>query len=104
MTLYPITKCTPERAVDIIEMVGTDRIMANSAGDWGKSNPLAVPEMIQEMKRRGHAEEAILKVVYDNPLAFFRQSARWQEWDEEKTTQRRKVAKKPRESSTAGKQ
>src|SRR5947207_5623236 len=30
MTLYPTTKCTPERAVDIIEMFGTDRIMANS--------------------------------------------------------------------------
>src|SRR5216684_382314 len=63
----------------IREMVGTDRIMANSAGDWGKSNPLAVPEMIQEMKRRGHGEEAIRKVVYENPLAFFRQSVRWQE-------------------------
>src|SRR5947208_6512137 len=55
MTLYPTTKCTPERAVDILEMVGTDRIMANSAGDWGKSNPLAVPELILEMRRRGHS-------------------------------------------------
>ena len=53
MTLYPITKCTPARAADIIEMVGTERIMANSAGDWGKSDPLAVPELIQEMQRRG---------------------------------------------------
>src|SRR5262249_40257853 len=79
MTLYPTTKCTPERAVDIIEMVGTERILANSAGDWGKSNPLAVPEFIQEMKRRGHAEVLIRKVVYDNPLTFFRQSVRWQE-------------------------
>jgi predicted metal-dependent TIM-barrel fold hydrolase len=80
MTLYPMTKCTPERAADILEMVGTDRIMANSAGDWGKSNPLAVPELIQEMKRRGHGEELIRRVVYENPLAFFRQSARWQAW------------------------
>ena len=40
MTLYPTTKCTPARAVDILEMVGTDRIMVNSAGDWGKSDPL----------------------------------------------------------------
>ena len=39
MTLYPTTKCTPERAADILEMVGTERIMANSAGDWGKSEP-----------------------------------------------------------------
>ena len=36
--------------------------------------------MIQEMKRRGHADSAIRKVVYDNPLTFFRQCARWQEW------------------------
>jgi predicted metal-dependent TIM-barrel fold hydrolase len=81
MTLYPITKCTPQRAVDIIEMVGTEHIMANSAGDWGKSNPLNVPEFIQEMKRRGHSEEVIRKVVYENPLRFFRQSRRWQDWE-----------------------
>jgi hypothetical protein len=54
--------------------------MANSAGDWGKSNPLAVPEFILEMRRRGHAESAIRKIVYDNPLAFWRQSNRWAEW------------------------
>lgn len=81
MTLYPTTKCTPARAVDIIEMVGTDRIMANSAGDWGKSDPLAVPAFIQEMKRRGHSEEDIQKVVLHNPLTFFRQANRWQEWE-----------------------
>src|SRR5260370_226188 len=83
MTLYPVTKCTPERAADILEMVGNERILANSAGDWGKSNPLAVPEFIQEMKRRGHAEAIIRKVVYDNPLAFFRQCSRWQDWPED---------------------
>lgn len=77
MTLYPITKCTPARAADIIEMVGTDRIVVNSAGDWGKSDPLAVPEFIQEMKRRGHPEAVIRKIVFDNPLAFFSQSNRW---------------------------
>jgi predicted metal-dependent TIM-barrel fold hydrolase len=97
MTLYPTTKCTPERAADIVEMVGTERIMANSAGDWGKSNPLAVPEFIQEMKRRGHAEETIRKVTYDNPLAFFRQAVRWQDWPEFTTktqrTQRRQEEK-----------
>ncbi len=79
MTLYPTTKCTPARAADIIEMVGTDRIMVNSAGDWGKSDPLAVPEFMLEMRRRGHAEEVIRKVVHENPLAFWRQCARWQD-------------------------
>jgi predicted metal-dependent TIM-barrel fold hydrolase len=79
MTLYPTTKCTPERAVDIIEMVGTERIMVNSAGDWGKSDPLAVPAFIQEMKRRGHSESVIRKIVFDNPLAFWRQANNWKE-------------------------
>jgi predicted metal-dependent TIM-barrel fold hydrolase len=80
MTLYPTTKCTPARAVDILEMVGTDRIMVNSAGDWGKSDPLAVPEFILEMRRRGNSEETIRKVVYDNPLAFWRQCHRIKDW------------------------
>ncbi len=80
MTLYPTTKCTPARAADIIEMVGAERIMVNSAGDWGVSDPLAVPQFMLEMRRRGHSEGLIRQVVYDNPLAFWRQCARWQEW------------------------
>lgn len=78
MTLYPITKCTPARAADMVELYGTDRILVNSAGDWGHSDPLAVPEFIFEMRRRGHDEATIRKVVHDNPLAFFAQSARFQ--------------------------
>jgi predicted metal-dependent TIM-barrel fold hydrolase len=47
MTLYPVTKCTPERAVDMIETFGSDRIMADSAGDWGPSNPMKLPDLIR---------------------------------------------------------
>ncbi len=82
MTLYPTTKCTPARSADIVEMFGTERIMVNSAGDWGVSNPLAVPEFIQEMKRRGHADSIIKKIVFDNPLGFFENSNRWHSWSE----------------------
>ena len=74
MTLYPITKCTPARAVDIIELHGTDRLCVNSAGDWGPSKPTAVPDLILEMRRRGHDENLIRKVVFDNPRTFFSQS------------------------------
>lgn len=74
MTLYPTTKCTPARAADIIEMYGDERIMVNSAGDWGPSNPLAVPDFIQEMRQRGHSEKQIRKIVYENPLKFFSQA------------------------------
>jgi predicted metal-dependent TIM-barrel fold hydrolase len=59
-------------------MWGDDRIMVNSAGDWGPSNPLAVPDFIQEMRRRGHGEAKIRNVVYENPLAFFRQCERFE--------------------------
>lgn len=83
MTLYPTTKCTPQRAADIIEMYGTERIMVNSAGDWGPSDPLAVPKFIQEMKRRGHSEAVIRRLVLENPLTFFRQCRRWpRAWEE----------------------
>lgn len=78
MTLYPTTKCTPARAADIIERYGDERIMVNSAGDWGPSNPVSVPDFIQEMRRRGHTEAKIRKVVYENPLEFFGQCKRFE--------------------------
>jgi predicted metal-dependent TIM-barrel fold hydrolase len=74
MTLYPVTKCTPSRAADMIERYGPERLLVNSAGDWGPSKPTAVPDFILEMRRRGHAESLIRRIVYDNPLEFFSQS------------------------------
>ena len=74
MTLYPVTKCTPQRAADIIEMYGPERLLVNSAGDWGPSKPTAVPDFVLEMRRRGHPESLIQKIVYDNPISFFGQS------------------------------
>ncbi|MEM9186502.1 MAG: TatD family hydrolase [Planctomycetota bacterium] len=71
MTLYPVSKCTPERACDMVERYGAERLMVNSAGDWGPSKPTAVPDFIFEMRRRGHTESLIRRVVYDNPLEFF---------------------------------
>jgi len=77
MTLYPDTKCTPQRAVDIFEMHGTERLWINSAGDWGNSDPLAVPKAQIEMKSRGHTLESVKKVSFDNPLRFLSQSGRF---------------------------
>lgn len=78
MTLYPETKCTTQRAADIIEMYGTDRIWMNSAGDWGHSDPLAVPKARLEMRRRGHSDATIDKVTLENPKTFLGQSGRFQ--------------------------
>ena len=74
MTLYPVTKCTPQRAADMIEKYGPERLMANSAGDWGPSKPTAIPDLIFELRRRGHDEALIRRVVYENPITFFRNS------------------------------
>ena len=74
MTLYPVSKCTPARAADMVEMFSPHRLLVNSAGDWGPSKPTAVPDFILEMRRRGHPSELIQQVVYENPLEFFRQS------------------------------
>src|SRR5687767_8891309 len=57
MTLYPESKCTPARAIDILDMYGTERIWMNSACDWGISIPLAVPRTALEARKRGHAED-----------------------------------------------
>ncbi len=99
MTLYPVTKCTPARAADIIEMYGDDHIMVNSASDWGPSNPLAVPNFIQEMRRRGHSETKIKKVVYDNPLEFFRQSRRFQFTPPDTLTMQKEKGQRKKETS-----
>ncbi|MEM6690500.1 MAG: TatD family hydrolase, partial [Planctomycetota bacterium] len=69
MTLYPTTKCTPARAADMIAKYQGERLLANSAGDWGPSKPTAVPDLIFEMRRRGMESSIIQKVVYDNPIA-----------------------------------
>jgi predicted metal-dependent TIM-barrel fold hydrolase len=77
MTLYPHTKVSYERAADIIETHGPDRIYVNSACDWGHSVPSSVPRFIFEMRRRKHSNETIRKVVYENPIAFLSQSPKF---------------------------
>lgn len=78
ITLYPNTKVSPMRAVDMIEMHGAERICVASACDWGASEPVAIPQFVLEMRRRGHPERLIRKVVYENPIAFLGQSPKFQ--------------------------
>lgn len=78
LTLYPQTKVSPERAIDILEMYGTERICVASACDWGPSVPVAVPEFALAMRRRGHAESLIRQVIYHNPAEFLGQSPKFQ--------------------------
>jgi predicted metal-dependent TIM-barrel fold hydrolase len=77
MTLYPDTKVTPQRAADIIEMYGRERIWINSAGDWGPSDPLAVPKARLEMAARGHSIDDIDRISFENPKLFLSQSGKF---------------------------
>jgi len=73
MTLYPESKCSPARSVDLLESYGSERLWLNSACDWGVSIPLNVPYTALEMKRRGWSAEDIDKVIYQNPIQFLSQ-------------------------------
>tara|TARA_B100000809_G_scaffold152962_2_gene150344 strand:+ start:1516 stop:2322 length:807 start_codon:yes stop_codon:yes gene_type:complete len=73
LTLYPNTKMAMDRAVDIVEIYGSERLCVNSACDWGPSVPLAVPAFAMAMRRRGHGAELIEQIVHANPAAFFGQ-------------------------------
>ena len=77
ITLYPDSKVSPARAIDILEQYGQERIWLNSACDWGHSIPLNVCYTAMEMRRRGHAAARVDKVIYRNPLKFMSQSPKF---------------------------
>ncbi len=77
ITLYPESKASPQRAVDMIETISAQRVWLNSACDWGHSDPLSVPKAAIEMRRRGHSSAAIDRLVYGNPLEFLSQSPKF---------------------------
>jgi predicted metal-dependent TIM-barrel fold hydrolase len=80
-TIYPFTKMGNERMVEIVKQYGTERIMINSAADWGISDPLAVPKTAALMKEHGIADEAIRLVTYQNAITAFGQSGQMEEAD-----------------------
>ncbi len=73
-TIYPFTKMGNERMVEIVKKYGPERIMINSAADWGISDPLAIPKTAALMKMKGIADEAIRLVTYQNAIDAFAQS------------------------------
>ncbi len=74
ITLYPESKCTPARAIDMIEIYGGENLWLNCACDWGVSDPLAVPRTALEMRKRGHGAEVVDQLLFQNPHRFLSQS------------------------------
>tara|TARA_R110002012_G_scaffold279451_7_gene467628 strand:- start:35433 stop:36419 length:987 start_codon:yes stop_codon:yes gene_type:complete len=80
-TIYPFTKMGNERMVEVVKQYGPDRIMINSAADWGISDPLAVPKTAALMKQHGISDEVIRLVTYQNAITAFGQSGQIDEAD-----------------------
>jgi predicted metal-dependent TIM-barrel fold hydrolase len=84
-TIYPFTKMGNERMVEIVKKYGSDKIMIDSAADWGISDALAVPKTAALMEDNRIPDEDIDKVSYRNALDFFSQSGQIQEDDWKKS-------------------
>ncbi len=80
-TIYPFTKMGNERMAGLVKQYGTERIMINSAADWGISDPLAVPKTAALMKQMGISDEDIRMVTYQNAITAFAQSGQIDETD-----------------------
>jgi predicted metal-dependent TIM-barrel fold hydrolase len=77
LSVYPVTKLSPERAMNIIKKYGTERIMIHSAADWGPSDPLSVPLVAMEMRKAGFSINEIERVTFYNAYEFFKRSSRF---------------------------
>ncbi len=75
-SIYPKTKMNEDRMVALVQKYGSERIIINSAADWGVSDPLKVPKTVAKMRAAGIDEQSIETIVWSNPAAFFAQSGR----------------------------
>lgn len=80
-TIYPHTKMGSERMVEIVKQYGPERIIVDSAADWGVSDPLAVPKTATLMRKHGIPEEHIRMTCYQNALTAYSQSGQMHESD-----------------------
>jgi hypothetical protein len=73
-SIYPNSKMDEHRMAALVKRFGSERIIVNSAADWGISDPLKVPKTVDCMREMGIPEAAIQRIVWDNPVEFFSQS------------------------------
>ena len=73
-SIYPQTKMGNKRMVELVKQYGSERIIIDSAADWGISDPLAVPKTAQLMLEMGIPESQVRAVCYENALTAYGQS------------------------------
>jgi predicted metal-dependent TIM-barrel fold hydrolase len=75
-SIYPETKMDPERMVRLLERYGTERMLVNSAADWGRSDPLTTRATGEAMLAAGFGAADVDRVLWANPVEFYGQSGR----------------------------
>ncbi|UYM07484.1 TatD family hydrolase [Solicola gregarius] len=75
-SIYPDTKMDEHRMVRILQDRGLDRVLVNSAADWGRSDPLKTAKTGAAMLDAGYTDADVDRVLWQNPVEFFGQSGR----------------------------
>lgn len=73
-SIYPDTKMDEKRLVAILHEYGTEKVLVNSAADWGKSDPLKTASTAKAMLAGGFSEDDVDRVLWQNPVEFYGQS------------------------------
>lgn len=80
-SIYPSTKMGNARMVEILKRYGGERIIVDSACDWGISDPLGVAKTAKLALDRGIPAEHVRLACYANALAAYGQSGQMSEAD-----------------------
>ncbi|MDQ0867640.1 putative metal-dependent TIM-barrel fold hydrolase [Arthrobacter sp. V1I9] len=73
-SIYPDTKMDEQRMVAILSRYGTERVLVNSAADWGRSDPLKTVSTANAMLAAGFTADDVDQVLWGNPVEFYGQS------------------------------
>jgi uncharacterized protein len=75
-SIYPDTKMDEHRVVALMQRLGLDRVIVNSAADWGRSDPLKTRRTGEAMLAAGFTDDDVDRVLWRNPVEFYGQSGR----------------------------
>ncbi|GAA3886823.1 TatD family hydrolase [Streptomyces sedi] len=75
-SVYPDTKMDETRMVRLLREYGTEKVLVNSAADWGNSDPLKTRRVGEAMLADGFSDDEVDLVLWRNPVAFYSLSGR----------------------------
>ncbi len=80
-SIYPSTKMGNARMVEILRQYSANKIIVDSACDWGISEPLGVAKTAKLALQQGIAEDQVRLACYQNALSAYGQSGQMKEED-----------------------